>query len=364
MTLQKTPLWELHNSAGARLVDFAGWSMPIQYKRGIIKEVESVRQAAGMFDVSHMARVEFGGADATRFLDYALGANIAKLNHRDAKYTLICKPDGAIVDDCIVYRLTDDDYLLIINAARKDADMAWINSLARDFSGLTIKDVTADIAMIAVQGPRAVEIMDDLTGGQASQINKFTAAYLNLFDSEALVARTGYTGEDGFEVMIAASAAPAFWRALSAKGVADCGLGARDVLRLEAGLMLYGNDITESENPYEAVLGWTISLAKEADYVARDALTQIKTDGATRRIAGVKMTDGGVPRAAMKLYDDGGATEIGALTSGTFSPTLQIGIGMGYIKKEFYQLGAQVKVSVRGQMKAAEIIKLPFYKRA
>lgn len=362
MQLQKTPLWDIHSKTGAKMVDFAGWSMPIQYSGGIIKEVNAVRTQVGLFDVSHMARIEFGGAQATQFMDYLLGANIAKLQHNNAKYTLICKANGAIVDDCIVYRLTDNEYLLIINAARKDVDMAWINQLAIEFNQLTIKDVTADIAMIAVQGPQAVAMMGELTAGSAPNINKFTAETLKLAGADALVARTGYTGEDGFEVMIPATAAPDFWESLTAKGASACGLGARDVLRLEAGLMLYGNDITESENPYEAALSWTISLKKEANYIAKAALAQIKQTGVERRIAGVRLSENGVPRAGMKLFDSTGQTEIGALTSGTFSPTLQVGIGMGYIKKQLFEIGAQIKVSIRDQMKAAEIVALPFYK--
>lgn len=360
--LKKTPFWSNHEHSGGRMVDFASWSMPIQYGTGIIKETEAVRQNVGMFDVSHMARIEYSGSESARYLDYVLGADIAKLSVGAAKYTLICNADGGIIDDCIIYRLSGEKYLLVINAACKDADLDWLEQCRTDFHSVAMKDVTADIVMISVQGAKAMAVMDRLTNGKASEIKPFTLQEVEMYGFKALLARTGYTGEDGVEAMFDAKYANAFWNGLIKEGVMPCGLGARDVLRLEAGLMLYGNDITVNENPFEAALGWTIRLKKEADYVARDALVRLKESPPARQIVGIRITEAGVPRRGMALYSEDGS-EIGMLTSGTFSPTLQVGIGMGYVKKEYAVIDAPIKVKIREQVKSAQIVKLPFYKR-
>ena len=360
--LNRTPLWDAHMAAGGKMVDFAGWSMPIEYA-GIIKEAGAVRNSAGMFDVSHMGRVEFSGADAERFLDFLLGANVAKLQDGGGKYTVLCNAEGGIIDDCIVYRLSAGRYLLVINAARMAADLEWIESHRPGFANVAMDDRTDAISMVAVQGPEAVRIVNRMAGGAAAAIPRFSAAEIDLDGIPTLAARTGYTGEDGFELMPPGGSAAALWNKLAAAGVAPCGLGSRDVLRLEAGLALYGNDITTETNPYEAALGWTVSLKKPAEYVARAALAAAKERGPARRLSGLRMAAVGVPRAGMAIVDDGG-NEVGRTTSGTFSPTLQLGVAMGYINVDHNQPGNRLQIDIRGNLKPAEVVKLPFHKAA
>ena len=361
--LKKTALWETHNAAGGKMVDFAGWSMPIQYSDGIVTEANAVRTNAGLFDVSHMGRVEYRGAQAEQLMEWLLGADISKLKEGFAKYTLLCDEHGNIIDDCIVYKMADH-FLLIINAARHDVDTAWIENQRVRFSETESVDVTASMAMIAFQGPRAIAIMDELTGGACSELKKFSAATVQLCGEDVLVARTGYTGEDGLEIMPPSSVAPQVWQLLVQKGAAPCGLGARDVLRLEAGLMLYGNDIDESTNPYEAKLGWTVKPKKAAPYIAADALNALREGERQRTLIGIKLEQGGVPRAGMELVNADSGETVGALTSGSFSPTLKVGIGMGYIQNSVANPETPLKLNVRGSLKAVTVVPLPFYKTA
>ncbi|MCH8236008.1 MAG: glycine cleavage system aminomethyltransferase GcvT, partial [Chloroflexi bacterium] len=270
--LRETPLHRTHVAAGARMVSFGGWDMPVQYEDGIISEVRAVRQHAGMFDVSHMARFQFVGPEAVAFLDRMLAADVAGLSLGRARYHVICNEQGGIIDDAIVYRITDDQCLLVANAGNADAVRDWLIPSAQQNGGVFFADLSEDVAMIAVQGPKAVEIVDRLCPLPASSVRPFRVRRAEIAGIPSRIARTGYTGEDGFEIMPPAERAADLWAALKGAGVAECGLGARDVLRLEAGLMLHGNDMTVENNPTEAGLDWTLGLSNQ-QYLAGPAPT-------------------------------------------------------------------------------------------
>lgn len=343
------------------MVPFGGWDMPVQYPAGIISESRSVRENCGIFDVSHMGRIEFTEAGAVAFLDTVLSANVAALKPGRSKYHMICNEQGGIIDDAIVYRLEDEKCLLVVNAGNADADIAWIKPKADVFDDVTMNIVTDETGMIAVQGPNAVEIMDSLSGGAASSVRRFRIGEITVAGVPCLAARTGYTGEDGFELMPAANRLEELWLALKKAGCDECGLGARDLLRLEAGLMLHGNDMTVENNPYEAGLAWTIKR-EQAGYIPGDALAMIKASGTERVIAGFKMTGRAIPRHGMAILD--GDKTVGEVTSGTHSPTLDLDIGMGYVPRRLSSPGTTIDLDVRGRKVSAEIVDLPFYKRS
>lgn len=364
--LKETVLHETHVGAGAKMVPFGGWDMPVQYTGGIIAEVRAVRNSAGIFDVSHMGRLEFAGPGAEAFLGTILSANMAAIKIGRSKYNFICNEYGGIIDDAMVYRTGDERYLLVINAGNTDVDMDWINprvSAANNVSGFTMSVTTCETAMVAIQGPDAVKIVDGLTDGEASKIRRFRIGKAKLDGIGATIARTGYTGEDGFEIIVAAEDGVQLWSALTDAGAVECGLGARDVLRLEAGLPLHGNDLTTDTNPFEAGFG-RFAYFEAPGYVAASALKKISGKTPQRRLVGFKMTGRGIPRAGMKIVS---ATEntvqIGIVTSGTHSPTVDGGIGMGYFEQKYAETGSPVVIDVRGRLVDAEIVDMPFYKR-
>lgn len=359
--LKITPLFNAHVASGARMVPFGGWNMPVQYPAGIISETRSVRENCGIFDVSHMGRIEFTGSGAVPFLDTVLSAHVAALKPGRSKYHMICNEQGGIIDDAIVYRLDDEKCLLVVNAGNADADMDWIRPKAEAFDDVSMKIVTGETGMIAVQGPKSVEILDSLSGGAASGVRRFRISEINVAGVPCLAARTGYTGEDGFELMPPADRLEDLWQALKEAGCDECGLGSRDVLRLEAGLMLHGNDMTVENNPYEAGLAWTIKLDKP-DYIPGEALSKIATTGTENVIAGLKMTGRAIPRHGMTIID--GDETAGTVTSGTHSPTLDADIGMGYVPRRLAEPGTPIQIDVRGRNVTAEIVEMPFYKRA
>ena len=361
----RTPLYETHVASGARMVPFGGWDMPVQYPNGIIHEVRHARSDVGIFDVSHMARMEFSGRDAGRFLDTVLSVRASRLEHGQARYHVICDENGGIIDDAIVYDLETDRYLLIVNAGNADMVRAWLSSQMNRFCesddvDIDRKDITDDIAMIAVQGPSAVAMVNSLTDGEASKIDRFYVGEVTIDGERILASRTGYTGEDGFEIMFDSSHSAEIWRLLVDSGATECGLGARDVLRLEAGLMLHGSDMTVGNNPYEAGLRWTVR-PNRPEYIAGEALRNIRDAGTPRRIAGLVMLSRGIARHGHTILADG--KEVGIVTSGTFSPMLNQAIAMGYIDIAHADIGNAVQVNVRGRMVDAEVVKLPFYRR-
>ena len=357
MGLRRTPLYDLHVSLGGRMVPFAGWDMPVQYT-SILDEARAVRSRAGLFDVSHMGRVEIRGADAGAFLSRVLSPDISKLRIRRARYGLICNEEGGIIDDTIVYRLGKERYMLVPNASNADTVVDWIGRWRKPTDSVEVETVTSDLAMVALQGPVAQMMLLTLTDYDVSSLRLFRTVETEVAGANAIVARTGYTGEDGFELMVPSSEAPRVWQALCDAGATPCGLGARDVLRLEAGLPLHGNDIDVSVNPYEAGLDRFVNLDRE-EYIARDALTRIGEEGPARRLIGFKMVGRGIARHGHDIYS--GGERVGHVTSGSFSPTLDMAIGMGYVREDFSALGAPLQVDIRGRMVDAEVEMLPFY---
>ncbi|MCH7800004.1 MAG: glycine cleavage system aminomethyltransferase GcvT [Chloroflexi bacterium] len=357
--LNRTPLFETHQSLGARIVEFAGWEMPIQYG-GILDEVRQVRTNAGLFDVSHMGRLEIEGPDATALLDSVLSVNVPKLRQGRARYNVICDENGGIIDDCIVYRRGEDKFLLIPNASNTPPVVEWLERWTPDDAQVTITNITTQYAMIANQGPKAVEYLQKLTDTNLSSIRPFRTIDAQVSGHDAFLARTGYTGEDGFEIILPSEAASDVWRDLMAQGAAACGLGARDVLRLEAGLLLHGNDMDTSINPYEAALDKFVDPDR-AGYVAGPRLRQIRDDGPSRKLAAFSMVGRGIPRHGYAISD--GHSVVGEVSSGGPSPTLDMNIGLGYVPTEYSTPGSTIYIDIRGRPVEARVTTLPFYTR-
>ena len=357
--LRRTPLYDSHVALGARMAPFGGWNMPIQYT-GILDEARAVRSRAGMFDVSHMGRVDIRGPGSATSLGRVLSSDISRLRVGRARYGVICNRKGGIIDDTIVYRLGDDRFLLVPNAGNADAVVEWVSRWLLPDDGVSIEVVTSELAMIALQGPQAAEMLSGLTPHGLSKLRPFRAVETTIMGVDALVARTGYTGEDGFEVVLALGDAISLWELLLEKGAAPCGLGARDVLRLEAGLALHGNDIDLSTNPYEAGLGRFVDPDRP-DYVAGEALRHIREEGHKRSLVGFNMVGRGIARQGHPIMD--GSELIGAVTSGGVSPTLDRNIGMGYVPTGFSDPGTRFQIDVRGRLVEAEVTALPFYSR-
>ena len=355
---RKSPLFETHVSLGARMVPFAGWQMPVQYS-GILSEARAVRKGVGIFDVSHMGRVEFTGTDAQTLLDRVLSVNLTKLPEWRAKYNLICDLDGGIIDDCIIYRTGAQKFLLIPNASNTDAVLEWFSGWENglDFEQI---NVTHETAMIAVQGPQSMSMMDSLIVEDLGNIKLFSCIQSKINQTDAFIARTGYTGEDGVEIVVPASEAQSIWQTLMDNGAEPCGLGARDVLRLDAGLPLHGNDMDTSVNPFEAGLERFVSLNND-DYVAAKILRDIRELGVSRSLVGFILHGKGIARHGYDIKD--GSKSIGEVTSGSHSPTLDRSIGMGYVPLKYTPLGTKFDVDMRGRAVEAEVVPLPFYKR-
>ena len=349
----RTPLFASHLAAQARMVDFGGWDMPVNYGSQI-DEHHAVRRDAGMFDVSHMCVVDLAGTRTREFLEVLLANDVAKLKTPGkALYSCMLNETGGVIDDLIVYFLSEESFRLVVNAGTRDKDIAWIRTHAAPF-GVTVTPRT-ELAMIAVQGPnartKAAPLLGD-HGAAALALTPFSGAALG----DWFVARTGYTGEDGWEIMLAASAAPAFWEQLRAVGIAPCGLGARDTLRLEAGMNLYGNDMDENSSPLESGLSWTVAFEpKERAFIGRAALEGQKRIGNLRKLVGLVLEDRGVLRSHQKVM--AGSAGEGELTSGTFSPTLERSIGFARVPAG---TGTTVQVDIRGKLLDARVVKLPF----
>ena len=360
---KRTPLYDSHVASNATMVEFGGWEMPVRYPTRILHEVAQVRENVGIFDVSHMARLIFSGTDAGRFLDTVLSVRASRLTHGQGRYHLICNEKGGIIDDAIVYNLEKDRYLLVVNAGNADVDKEWLSTQMTQFTDREDGDVgfvdnTEDIAMIAVQGPKAVAILSELTDGETNDIPRFHAGEATLDGERILAARTGYTGEDGFEIMFDSSHAPEIWSILVNAGATPCGLGARDALRLEAGFMLHGSDMTTENNPYEAGLRWAVK-PNRSEYLFGKILRKIRDQGTPRKMTGFAMRSRGIARHGHKISLDG--EDIGIVTSGTHSPTLGSPIAMGYIDVEHSNLGTPVQIDVRGKIVEAEVVPMPFH---
>lgn len=362
-TLLRTPLHEAHLRAGAKMVPFAGFEMPVQY-RGVIEEHRSVRGAAGLFDISHMGEFEAAGPGAADFLQGLLSNDVKKLEVGKVLYSVMCREDGGIVDDLTLYRLEPERFMAVVNAANIEKDWEWMT--ARNGAGCTFRNISEETALIAPQGPEAEKILAGLIpgGGDLEAIAYYTAAEREVAGRKVLVSRTGYTGEDGFELYLAAGDAPRVWDALlsagAGRGLIPCGLGARDTLRTEMKYALYGNDIDETTNPLEAGLGWVVKF-KAGDFTGRERLAEIKERGIGRKLVGIEMVDRGIPRHGAPILVDGDPA--GEVTSGTMSPTLGKAIGIGYVPISHAVEGSGVEVDIRGRPRAAKVVKTPFYRK-
>jgi aminomethyltransferase len=361
--LRHTPLHASHLALRARMVPYAGYEMPVQYT-SIIDEHRTVRSAVGLFDLSHMGELHLSGSEALAFARYAVVSDPGLLEPGQAQYSMLCAPDGGIIDDVIVYRV-EDGYLIVCNAANHDAVLAHLASLSAhgDFD-VRVADRSDETALIAPQGPRAAELLARLTDLDLSALGNYRSMQGRVAGTECLVARTGYTGEDGFELFCAARRAPRLWDALISTGqdlgLQPCGLGSRDTLRLEAGMPLYGNELDRSVNPYEANLGRVVKLEK-GEFVGRGALAAVQQTGPQRRLVGLLMRDEAIARHGYPVLVEG--AEAGVVTSGTLSPTLGERIAMAYLPAADAAVGATVDVLVRERPHPAEQVKLPFYRR-
>ena len=344
-TLAKTQLHERHVAAGARMVPFAGWDMPVQYE-GVIPEHRAVRADCGVFDVSHMGELEVEGPRAQELLQSLLSNDLDRVDVGGAQYTLLTNERGGIVDDLIVYRLERCRYLLVVNASNRSTDYTWVKE--REIRGTEVSDRSEECALLAVQGPRAIDRLG------LPPAKPFTWAMGEIDGLEVMVNRTGYTGEDGCELLLEPDAAPAVWDALLERGVMPVGLGARDTLRLEVCFHLYGNDLSEDRNPIEAGLGWACKL--DTGFIGADTLRDFEP---TEKIVPFALTDKGVPRQGNGVLIDGEA--VGEVTSGTMSPCLDQGIGMAYVPLAAAEPGTPIEIDIRGRVRAAEVRKRPLY---
>jgi aminomethyltransferase len=359
--MKRTPLYEKHQALGARIIDFGGWAMPVQYA-GILKEHKTVRTTVGLFDVSHMGEALFSGVGAAAAVQKLVTNDVGKLVDGGAMYTVVCYPDGGIVDDCIVYRQDAQTFLIVINAGNVEKDLAWFrDNLA---PGASMTDLSDETALLAVQGPHAVALLSRLSNKPLDGVKYFSYVSTEMAGIAVRAARTGYTGEDGFEIFVGAADAPKLWDAIletgQADGIAPIGLGARDTLRLEARLPLYGNDIDAEHSPLQAGLGWVV---KGHGYIGEEALTAEKARGVARSLVGFIMPDRCIARHGHTIVDESGA-QIGVVTSGAPGPTVGKPVALGYVPSSLSAPGTQLTVDIRGNKAHTTVHKGPFYKRA
>jgi aminomethyltransferase len=364
--LKQTPLNSIHRSMGGRMVDFGGWDMPVQYPAGTIEEHLRTRQHAGLFDVSHMGEIDVRGAEAIAVVNYLVSNDATKLVDGQAQYSALTTPAGTVVDDLLVYRIAEDRLLLVVNAGTTEKDWDWINS-HRQSDAATLKNISAEYCQLALQGPDALGILQKLTDLPLADIKYYHFMEGQVDAIPALVSRTGYTGEDGFEVYADAGKAEHIWNLIldagnygSPNGVLPCGLAARNTLRLEAGMALYGHEIDEETTLIEANLGWICKLNK-GDFIGRDALAKQKEAGVNRRLVGFEVTERGIARDGQDVVIGGAIA--GKVTSGSPAPYLKKNIGMAYVPVESANEGQEIQVDVRGKLVGAQIVKTPFYKR-
>jgi aminomethyltransferase len=369
--LRRTPLYDAHKTLGARLVPFAGWEMPVQYA-GVVKEHHAVRKAAGLFDVSHMGELVLEGPEAEAFIDSLVTADLTKLPEGKAVYCVACNEGGTILDDLIVYRRGRGRFLVVCNASNREKIAAHFGRLARD-RDLMFEDASDRYSLLAIQGPKAAQVVEAAGSDPAiPALASFHLAEGKVAGVEVIAARTGYTAEDGFELFTENAGAEKLWNALLAAGkpfgIEPCGLGARDTLRLEGRLSLYGNDIDETTNPIEAGLAWVVKLDKQRDFLGKAALQKIKAAGPSRRLVGFEMVGRGIGRHGYPICEWTGSETpgpaIGIVTSGSPAPTLDKNVGLGYVPAAKSEIGTHIGVEIRGKVVEAVVVKTPFYKRA
>ncbi len=361
--LKKTALYEAHKRHGGKLIEFAGWELPVEYQ-GIIIEHEAVRNAAGLFDVSHMGEVEVKGEEASLFIQHLVTNDIDTLSDNQVIYTFMCYENGGVVDDLLVYRFSSDHFLLVINASNVDKDYEWMLSNKGSYK-VELCNVSKEISEVALQGPKAEEILQQLTKANLSEIKFFYLKRdVEIAGVKCLISRTGYTGEDGFEIYASNSDIEVLWeeilKAGSTKGIMPAGLGCRDTLRFEAGLPLYGNEISKDISPLEAGFGFFVKLNK-VDFIGREALLRQKEEGTKRKLIGFEMVDRGIPRHGYEVFAEG--QRIGTVTTGYMSPTLKKNIGLALISSKYAELGAEIQVLIRNKPLKAEIISKKFYSK-
>lgn len=365
MRLMRTHLYEVHHRHG-HLAEFAGFEMPLWYE-GITPEHLAVRNALGIFDVTHMGRCVVGGEDAASFLDYVLTRDAASLSAGQGRYSVMCNERGGIVDDLVVFRLEEEQFLMICNASNRKKDYAWMIDHTKGFHVQT-SDVSGEVVMFAVQGPKAIDALQSISDASLASLRFYWGMWTILGDSRCFVTRTGYTGEDGFEIFLwntplaESSKAERVWQSIleagQEYGIKPCGLGARDTLRLEAGMCLYDNDINEQTTPLEAGLDFVVQFEKE-DFIGKEALLKQKAEGVKRVRVGIRVLERGIPRPGTRIVSE--QKEIGQITSGTFSPLLRYGIGMGYVPSAYAQAGTHVEILPRKTSIRAEVVAMPFY---
>jgi len=360
--LKRTPLFEEHQKAGAKLIDFGGWEMPVQYA-GVIEEHNIVRTKAGLFDVSHMGEVDVKGKDALAFVQYIITNDVTRIQDGQILYSPMCYPNGGIVDDLLVYRYDEEHFYIVVNASNADKDFAWMQEKAERFN-IQLENRSNQVAQLALQGPLAEKILQRLTSENLAEIKYYWFKHGVVDGISCLISRTGYTGEDGFEVYLAPEKASQLWRKIleegSVEGIQPIGLGARDTLRFEARLPLYGNELGQDISPLEAGLGFFVRLEKE-NFVGKDVLLEQKEKGVPRKLVGLEMIERGIARSHYPLQKAG--EEVGFVTSGSFSPTLNKNIALGLIRADLAQLGETLEVIIRGKAVKAQIIPSLFYKR-
>lgn len=362
--LRRTPLFEAHEQLGGKIIDFGGWALPVQYT-GILDEHRAVRVRAGLFDVSHMGEIMFEGPQAFAAIQHLLVNDCSGMEMHQVLYSPMCYPDGGVVDDLIVYKLGDQRFLLVVNASNTGKDFDWMSKNIVGFD-VSAVNISADMAQIAIQGPAAQDILQRNTATDLSALRFFYCAPdTNVAGRKCLVSRTGYTGEDGFEIYCAPADARHIWDTLLASGadsgLIPAGLGARDTLRFEAALPLYGHELSAEISPLEAGLGFFVKLGKD-EFIGKDALVAQKTHGLARKLAGIELVDRGVPRQGYTVLS--GGAPIGHVTSGVFSPTLQKGLALALIPPEYAKAGTELALDIRGKACAARVVKIPFYKKA
>ncbi len=365
--LKKTPLNEVHRELGGKMVDFGGWDMPVQYKAGVIGEHMATRTTCGLFDVSHMGEIWVEGEDAIKFVNRLTTNDVTKLVDGQAHYSALTNENGGVVDDLLVYRFDQDKLLLVVNAGTTEKDWDWITSHTQD-ENITLTNASKDYCQIAIQGPKALEIAQKLTDTKLDEI-KYYHFTVGKFDGvDAIISRTGYTGEDGFEIYAAADKAADLWNKIletgnygAENGILPCGLAARNTLRLESAMSLYGHELGDDISPLEAGLGWICKLKKDSDFIGKDVLIKQKEQGLDRKLVGFEVKDKGIARDEMPVIIDG--EKLGVVTSGSPAPFLKKNIGLAFVPTEFANVGQEIKIEVRGKQLAAEIVPIPFYKR-
>ena len=363
INLKKTPLNAVHRELGGKMVDFGGWDMPVQYSAGVIEEHMATRTRAGLFDVSHMGEIWVEGKDAIPFVNRLTTNDVTKLVDGQAHYSALTNENGGVVDDLLVYRFDVDKLLLVVNAGTTEKDWDWIASKTGD-DVVTLVNASSDYCQIAVQGPEAVDILKTLTDTELDPIKYYHFTTGKVDGIESIISRTGYTGEDGFEVYAAADSAEQIWNKLleagKSVGILPCGLAARNTLRLESAMSLYGHELSDEITPFEANLGWITKLQK-GEFIGSDALKQKKENGIKRRIAGFEMTEPGIARDGYDVYI--ADKRVGYVTSGSPAPFLKKNIGLAFLPVEFANDGQEIRIDVRGKHLSAKVVPTPFYKR-